>query len=203
MRPSDSVMILPEPLVDYSIEYCHIYTNEDVSDDHIASVEALQEIVDEFHRQGTTYNLCVLIDDYSFPETSLTFDYDRLLQWLTEQQAAPHFLINEASLVRAADEVTGLITDQQRRRTLQKYIKHKRYPCSLFIATWYLARLGRLRTVAESEIPHATRLINILPERFDPFESEARDILSATPYVDVLNCITNKYIGAHSRAYRS
>ena len=192
-----------QPSVDCSIEYCHIYTNEDINDEHAASVEALRAIVSNLRNQGTTYALCVMVDDYSFPETSPNFDYDKLLQWLADQQAAPHFLIKEGSLTRAADEVIELIGNQRRKRTLQNYIKRKRYPCSLFIATWYLARLGKLRTVPEAEITHARQLINILPARFEPFECEATDILSYTPYADVLHAITNEYIGLRSKAYRS
>jgi hypothetical protein len=144
-----------------------------------------------------------MVDDYSFPETSPSFDYDTSLQWLVDQQAAPHFLVKEGSLIHAADEVIELISSQRRKRALQNYVARKRYPCSLFIATWYLARLGKLRTVPESEIPHAKQLINILPARFEPFECEAMDILSDTPYAEVLHAITNEYIGLQSKVYRT
>jgi hypothetical protein len=192
-----------QPLIDCSIEYCHIYTNEDISDEHVASIEALRTIVGNLRDQGATYSFCVMVDDYSFPETSPSFDYDRLLQWLAGQQAAPHFLVKEGSLVRAADEVIELIGNQRRKHALQNYIKRKRYPCSLFIAAWYLARLGKLRTIPKSEVPHARQLINILPARFEPFECEATDILSCTPYAGVVHAITNEYIGLRPKMHQS
>jgi hypothetical protein len=181
-------------LVDYSIEYCHIYTNEDISGEHIASVEALKAVVGDLRNQGVTYNLCVMVDDYSFPETSLSFDYGRLFRWLAGQQAPPHFLIREGSLAAAADEVVRAIYSQKRQRALRSYIERKRYPCSLLTAAWYLARLGKLQTVPEPKILHARRLINILPGRFEPYECEARAILADTPYADVLHSITNSYV---------
>ena len=41
---------------------------------------------------------------------------------------------------------------------------------------------------------HAERLINILPLRFDPYESEAREIIALTPFKDCLECIANEYL---------
>jgi len=181
---------------DYSIEYCHIYTNEGAGNEHIASIDTLNTIIGKLRKQAATYNLCVMVDDYSFPETSMEFDYDGLLKWLGDKQAVPHFLIQESSLVPAAGEVVEQLTDKRRQKSLRDYIQRKRYPCSLFIATWYLARLGKLRTISASEILPARQLINILPLRFEPFEAEARDILAATPYADVLQVITNEYIEA-------
>ena len=62
------------------------------------------------------------------------------------------------------------------------YIKSKKYPCSLFIAAWYLLRLGHLKHDSFSEDLYAKRLINILPESFKPFEDKALEIMAASEF---------------------
>ncbi|MEK7152725.1 MAG: hypothetical protein AAB834_02155, partial [Patescibacteria group bacterium] len=132
---------------DYSIEYCHIYTNERISGEHASSVNKLKRIVAQMEK-SRTYNLCVMVDDYTFPEEN--FDYDSFYEWLHIMDAIPHVFIRETSLIPSADEVVELIDDTKRKKRLRNYIARKRYPCSLFIAAWYLSRLGKLQTLAHA-----------------------------------------------------
>lgn len=184
---------------EYSVEYCHIYTNEQVGTEHAQSLEKLSTVVSELDERLASYNLCVMVDDYTFPKEN--FDYAKLLEWMDAKGARPHFWLKESDLITAADEVIDLITDQDRKKSLKSYVAKKKYPCSLLIAAWYLARLGKLKTMPSAVTSTAERLINILPTRFDPFEVEAREILASTPFKDVLAHITNEYLEDYKSNY--
>lgn len=177
---------------DYSVEYCHIYTNESIGPEHGQSIQRLDAITKKLDDSRATYNLCVMVDDYSFPGQN--FDYAKLLEWMEGKDARPHFLVREAELIGAAEEVLTLMAESKKKRELTNYVRKKAYPCSLFIAAWYLARLGKLKKSPASMTSHAERLINILPLRFDPYESEAREIIALTPFKDCLECIANEYL---------
>jgi hypothetical protein len=175
---------------DYSIEYSHIYTNEQINDEHAVSIRHLKAVTNELDKNGSKYNLCVMVDDYSFPEHF--FDYNGLLNWLEKKNAEPHLLVKESRLIPGVDEVLSHIKNAKRQKQLRSYIERKRYPCSLFIAAWYLGRLGKLEAV--SFVGHtAERLINVLPSRFKPFEDEAMAIIGSTRFADCSPAIKNVY----------
>jgi hypothetical protein len=180
------------PSYDYSIEYCHIYTNESIGNEHALSIEQLDNISSKLDAELATYNLCVMVDDYTFPGEN--FDYSKLLEWMEGKDARPHFLVREAQLISSADEVLRIMAASKRKRELTSYVERKTYPCSLFIAAWYLARLGKLKSVPSTITSRGDRLINILPVRFEPFEREALEIIAKTPFRDCIQLITDVYL---------
>lgn len=171
---------------DVSIEYAHIYTNAKIGEEHELSLRALEEIQEE------NESLVVMVDDYSFPDP--TFDYDSFTAWLSEQGHAPNVVIRESQLIPLCDQVLAYIPDGKLKSEIVDYIKAKKYPCSLFIAAWYLLRLGKLEYPAFPQSEYAKRLINILPESFKPFEDKALDILRATEHASLIAHIENRYI---------
>lgn len=168
-----------------SVEYAHIYANAGIGEEQTVSVEALATIAEPDR------SLAVLVDDYSFSDRG--FDYPAFVSWLAERGSAPDVLIRESRLVPLCDEVLGMIGDASLREELTAYVRAKKYPCSLFIAAWYLLRLGRLSHEDFPSAEYADRLVNILHERFRPFEERARAILQATPHADYLLRIENRY----------
>src|ERR1035438_9962284 len=150
---------------DYSVEYCHIYSNETVGPEQAVSLDHLVEIREQLEAEGKTYSLCVMLDNYTFPGRD--FDKDRFLKWLESRNERPDIFINEGDLIPAADEVIALVSPH-RARSLRKYIEEKKYPCSLFIATWYLSRMGKLKNSPPAINKSSDKLINILHERLGP-----------------------------------
>lgn len=179
------------PQAQYSIEFCHIYTNQTISSEHLQSVHYLREIVETLREGWTTYHLCAMVDDYSFPDHS--FNYMGLRDWMKLLEVEPHFMIRESELLVCADEFLASLPDGKRKRALLSYIKRKRYPCSLLTAAWYLARLGKLPTTSPPVIAPATQLINILPRHLEPSEQEARRIIRESPFRQSLDVINNYY----------
>lgn len=176
---------------DLSIEYAHIYTNNQIGEEHKLSVEILGELYRNEKEVGHTISLVVLVDDYSFPDPA--FSYDDFSVWLTEKGFHPDFILRESQLIPACDEVLKLIKDDKLKAPISDYIRTKKYPCSLFIATWYLLRLGHISSEIFDTQFTAKRLINILPQSFKPFEDKALEIISSTDFADAVNQIEYKY----------
>ncbi len=174
---------------DISVEYAHIYTNNKIGEDQKLSVEILRKLQEE--NKGKMISLVVMIDDYSFPDPS--FDYESFSVWLGTEGLEPDLMLRESQLIPLCDEVLKIIEDGKLKDHISGYIRNKKYPCSLFIATWYLLRLGRVSSSIFDEQLVSKKLINILPVSFKPFEDKALEIIEATKFSDTVNQIENRY----------
>lgn len=174
---------------DISIEYAHIYTNREIEDEHTISLEILQNLKREIG--DATTSLLVMVDDYSFPDP--TFNYSTFLEWLDQNGHKPDLQIRESQLIPICDEVLKLMPDNKFNRSIVDYVKTHKYPCSLFIAAWYLVRLGYLQTsIFPSELV-AKKIINILPESFKPFEDEGLKIIRSTKFAKAADKIEYRF----------
>jgi len=169
-----------------SIEYAHIYTNSKIGEEHELSLKQLSNI------RGTNESLVVMVDDYSFPDP--TFDYDSFTAWLAEQGHKPDLVMRESQLIPQCDQVLSLMNEGKLKEEICDYVKSKKYPCSLFIAAWYLLRLGKLKHREFPENECSERLINILPRSFEPFEEKGFEIIRSTQYAELADKIENRYI---------
>jgi hypothetical protein len=169
-----------------SIEYAHIYTNSEIENEHKVAVEYLKQ---HNHKENS---LVVMVDDYSFPDP--TFDYEKFSDWLTENNSKPNMIIRESQLIPDCDHVLSLIEDNQIKNDLVSYIKKGKYPCSLFIATWYLIRLGCIESDIFPKKEQALKLLNILPESFKSYEEKGLDIIGAAKFASRINDIDYQFI---------
>ncbi len=174
---------------DYSIEYAHIYTNNHIDSEQKFSIEVLKDITTEHKEKDIS--LVVMVDDYSFPDTS--FDYEIFTSWLDKQGFKPEIILRESQLIPLCDEMIVLIENKKLKEQISDYIITKKYPCSLFIATWYFLRLGYLKSPIFSEELISENLINILPLSFKPFEDSAFEIIRSTQFHSAMEKIENKY----------
>ncbi len=174
-----------------SIEYAHIYTNQNISEEHELSISLLREFMANDPNEDTA-SLVVMIDDYSFPDPS--FDYSSFSDWLIENNFKPDLMVRESQLIPECDAVLSLIEDESLKKQLTEYIKLKKYPCSLFIAAWYLIRLGKIDATYYPIELVADRLLNILPESYKSFEDKGLEIISSTPYRDCIDKIGYNFI---------
>ena len=172
---------------DVSIEYAHIYTNNRIGEEHSFSLEILKDV----KKEESNISLVVMVDDYSFPDPS--FNYDEFIAWLTEQGYKPDAVFRESQIIPVCDEVLKVMQDDSLKSQITDYVRAKKYPCSLFIAAWYLLRLGELQHQMFDSGLVAKRLINILPSSFAPFEDKALEIIQATPFAGRVQDIKNKY----------
>jgi hypothetical protein len=177
---------------DVSIEYAHIYTNNQINDEHRLSLNILSDLKDKLTRENKTYSLVVLVDDYSFPDPS--FNYDEFTLWLKDSGFSPDIVFRESQLIPLCDWVLSIVEDHKLKNELGEYIRSKKYPCSLFIAAWYLLRLGYLEDPSFNKKFYAKGLINILPESFKPFEEKALEIINASQFSEAKSQIGYSYI---------
>lgn len=175
-----------------SVEYAHIYTNQHVSEEHELSIDILTRVRKDIESEGKKMSLAIMIDDYSFPDPS--FDYDEFLGWLDSRNSKPNVSIRESQLIPACDEVLRLIEDSELKVQLVDYVKAKKYPCSLFIAAWYLLRLGKISSAIFPKTEVADEILNILPKSFKPFEDKGLEIIEATKYRETTKNIRYKFL---------
>lgn len=181
---------------DISIEYAHIYTNSRIGDEHKLSLDILSKFYEEEKVKKETISLVIMVDDYSFPDP--TFDYNEFTSWLAEKGFKPDLMIRESQLIPVCDEVVKLIKNEKMKDEISSYIRSKKYPCSLFIAGWYLIRLGYLTSTIFDDQFVSKKLINILPLSFKPFEDKASEIISSTEFNNAVNSIEYKYFEGRS-----
>jgi hypothetical protein len=174
-----------------SIEYAHIYTNSKIDLEHDFSIEILSKTYSSIGLNNENSSLVVMIDDYSFPDP--TFNYNEFMDYLKDTGFKPDIIIRESQLISACDGVLSKIKNSQLKNELVEYIKSKKkYPCSLFIASWYLIRLGFIQSSIFENNLCAEKLINILPKSFEPFEIKALEIINSTDFENLTE-IENKY----------
>lgn len=175
-----------------SVEYAHIYTNQKITEEHQVSLQILSGVTRELENTGKSSSLVVMVDDYSFPDPS--FNYDEFLSWLGAQGFKPNLLFRESQLIPACDEVLSLIKNGPLKAQVTNYIRAKKYPCSLFIATWYLLRLGRIQSELYPNALQSDELINILPESFKSFEDKGLEIIRTTKFADSADLVHYKFL---------
>lgn len=174
-----------------SIEYAHIHTNQTVNEEHGLSIEALRDVLVQYGAREAA--LLVMVDDYSFPDP--TFDYEAFAAWLDSRGGKPDLIIRESQLIPVCDEVLTLIPDGNKLKTqLVDYIKAKKYPCSLFIAAWYLLRLGLIAHPVLDARYTAKQLLNILPASVEAVEQKGLEIIAATPHSAVIDRISYRWV---------
>lgn len=175
-----------------SIEYAHIYTNNQIFEEQNLSLTILKNIFEEQKINRADISLVIMVDDYSFPDP--TFNYDLFIEFLGNNELPPDIIVRESSFITTCDQVINLINDEALKSEIISYIQQKKkYPCSLFIATWYLIRLGHITSPIFNKNLTAKKLINILPESFKSFEDKGFEIISKTLHSDAVSKIENKY----------
>lgn len=171
----------------YSIEYCHVYTSSGVDELAENSISALRDVLKDV--KDTPYELAVMVDDYS-PKDKTDFDYKAFIDYLNVHKVVPSLFIKESDLLGINRKILDRLPNGKLRQSYVNYILTKeQHPCSLFVASWYMLRLG-LVTASNDDpdsvkmVQPADRLINILPAYFIDAENRAAKILRAlgVPY---------------------
>lgn len=176
---------------DISVELCHIYTNSMVEQEHELSKLIALPMLEGYENSNTSFSIAILIDDYSFPDPS--FDYNAFHKWLDLDKYSVR-TCRESQLIPYCDNMLKLLPENERKRLIDYIRVKKKYPCSLFIATWYLIRLGKIPSVLIPKEDTASKLLNVLPESFKEFEDEGIRLIATTKYSKAAKDILNLYI---------
>jgi hypothetical protein len=68
-----------QPTRELSIEYSHIYTNQQIGEEHKLSIRELKNALGMYSPHDAV--LTVLIDDYSFPDPTFNYEVHRLVRY--------------------------------------------------------------------------------------------------------------------------
>jgi hypothetical protein len=179
-----------------SVEYAHIYTNQDFNLECDVFKEQLDTLSQTTERSDVS--LVVMVDDYSYPDPN--FDYSSFVNHVEDStKYIIDNLIRESELIKYCDIVLREINNPTLKSELTNWIMlNKKYPCSLFIATWYLIRLGKIEAELFGEDNTAEMLINILPSSFLKFENKGLEIIKSTKWAAFISSIQNIYIEGRS-----
>lgn len=182
---------------DYSIEYAHIYSNENFGEEQIKSVNLIKSLIDRLDKKKKTYSTVILVDEYN-PQKFI-LNINKMKKILEKYGIKPDYIGYESKLVYFSDYVLKEMHYKEKKNLIQYIKKHQKLPCSLLITVWYLLRLGKIRgqnffeQINKQKPFCARKLVNILPKKYMDVEKKAFDILKSTKkFKNVVNDI--KYI---------
>lgn len=164
-------------MVDYSVEYAHIYLDQNFGAEQLATISKLNTVVKELEQKQWSYYKTILIDDYN--PVSQILDVNAFIKSLETLQAAPDVVIFEKDLINYMDEFYELLPARKAVSLERNHERHGKVSCSTLIAIWYLCRLGMIGGANESSTfnLHAKHLINIISSKYNGAEKIAIDLL--------------------------
>jgi hypothetical protein len=176
----------------YSVEYFHIYSDENIEDRHTKSIEYLKTMHESW---DFDYQKAILIDNYN--PTTVVIEASEILAFLDSISMRPDYWAYEKDMIENAKILLDAINNKKIEKEYRTYIKnHNKYPCSLLTAAWYLTRLGYLNsegiirtTIFGDNFIPAERLLNILPQDYKTTEARAFKIIMKSEYKDAFNKI--------------
>lgn len=173
----------------YGIEYSHIYTNQSFGDEQMKGINELKNLEKRLQGKGFSTSRLILVDDYSPAISFDRFDFNTFLAHLKTSNALPDTIVMESEIAKYCKITLDLIDDKRIKHQLERYVEsRKKFPCSLFIAAWYLLRLGAFGqesikvAYGNSEKIFSDRIITILPDSFQTPENNAFEIVRATKF---------------------
>lgn len=182
----------------YSIEFFHVYSDEQIKEEHLKSIEYLKTLQRVW---DINMSRIVMLDDYNPKEHILNID--EVINFTTTKGVGPHFWALESSLVKNAETLLDQVTDKKLKKNYSSYINnHNKFPCSLLTASWYLTRMGLLDSkgvihgVSRKRFKPADRLINILPAEYKPVELRALKLIEKSPYKGYVHKIQDLFYDA-------
>jgi len=189
-------------IFDYSIEYSHIYTDENLNDSHRLSAKLMTERRAVLEASGASVAPIVLIDNYNPVDHIL--DIDSFLKEMQGASAEPLFVGFEADLAYLVDEVLFNTKPKISKGYARWIASRGKIPCSLFIAIWYLIRLGVIefnQKWHEKEFPIAEKVITILPSIFKEVESKGLNIIKNSNYAQYAGNIETSFFDTSNNAH--
>lgn len=179
--------IVESKIADLGIEYAHIYTNQYFNNEQLKSIVLLKEI--ERNYNDKNIKRVILVDDYS-PDISFEeFNFFDFHERIISEGGTPDVVVCESELVNYCKKTVNLISNKKLRISLENFYESRgKYPCSLFIASWYLLRLGafgkpQIRCIIghqEQLLSH--EIITIVPAFYEKFEISGLKIIDSTNF---------------------
>lgn len=198
-------------MVDYNVEFAHIYADKEFGDEQRKSIDLLKLVIKDLQKKNKSFVTCILIDEIS-PE-KITLNESDFLKKTLSYKIPLDFVAYESKLSSIADKIIKELpkellhkesfNDKEVLLLIKDNLKIglKDYPgkhsCSLLIAAWILCRLGyykapNLKNLTGNSF-NANKLITILPKRYRKTEDKVLNILKITKYNHILKNLEYKF----------
>lgn len=194
---------------DVSIEFSHIYADQSLGRECADALSLLRRERSALVAQGKLVSSVILLDDIHIARHQLTIDHVATrMRSLGEEVDA---VVAESSLRAGAKRfITTLPREslfyepfrRARKRVLFARtaggavalgsITNRPFEptCALLVATWNLARLGRIEILG---VPRAQRVVSILEERYREVERKALALVSLSTFSDDTDRISHRF----------
>jgi len=183
-------------MYDVNIEFCHIYADQHIGEDHTRSISVLRDLEEFSKKEGKSYVSSVLIDDYNAAKS--LWERDTFERALGAMNVKPDILGYESACIDGANHImsqlpkSSLCTERFRKENKEVvFLIHEghrvalkstlegqtRYTCSLLGASWHGGKLGLVKNpFIKTKVAHTA--ITILPECLRDVEENMKVILS-------------------------
>lgn len=209
-----------------SIEFAHIYGNQQPNSEQEESVQLALDLVENLKQQHEISSV-VMIDDYNANmESEFPSNY---VSWLKHQGLSPDFVTFESFCIPHAQKLVetfnsikpGGLEDgvYQKETKTYLYLPNQRkiklvedghYQCSLLASILDSAKLGAFplrgfevnsgNIELETIITPSDLSLVILPSFYEQVEQNAMKILSASSYANYVDKIHHFYFGSHTKS---
>jgi len=194
-------------MLDYNIEFAHIYADEPFGNEQFKSMELLKKVIAKLKKEGKTFVISILIDE--FHPVVFKLDENEIIEEFKKQGIVVDFIGYESKLGSIADEIIKelpksmlklehfnkpekevlLLKNHNGKIGLKEEFEFMyRHTCALLSASWSLCRLGEFK-IPQDAIHNLTnksfeakKLITILPEKYHPVEDKVIDIIKSTKF---------------------
>jgi hypothetical protein len=194
---------------DVSIEFSHIYADQVVGCHQLQAVALLRDEKGLLEERGMSVSSVILLDDLhvSHHHTRVE-DVAACMQALGAQVDA---VVPESALCAAAKRFIstlpkGALLYEPFRRAAKRVLfaqtaagrialgsitqRPFEPTCALLVATWHLARLGR---ISVEGVPRAERVMSIVEERYREVESKALALIALSRYASDTRRIEHRF----------
>jgi hypothetical protein len=175
-----------------SIEFFHIYTDEVVDKEKLESLQIYRDLIKSF---TTPYYSCILIDDYT-PKVHYSENIiqtkDSVNRFMLEEGIKLNVMQYESDLSNDCELVLNKIHHKDAKNYRRLIEKNGYLPCSLFVLTWYLLRLGVIKSET-IQLPRSEKLVNILPIRYKAVDEIVLKALQRSAFSYIIPSIEGKY----------
>ena len=194
-------------MLDYNIEFAHIYADEKLGDEQFKSIELLKKVIKKLEKENKTFSISILIDE--FHPVVFKLKKNKVIKEFEEKGVKIDFIGYESKLCPIANKLIKELpkselklenfNNPQRKVLLLKNHDSKigieeefefmsRHTCAILSASWSLCRLGNIE-IPKNAIERITKkpfeakkLITILPEKYRIVENKVLDIIKSTKF---------------------
>ena len=168
-------------MVDYNIEFAHIYGNGEFNEEHIKSVKIARELIEKLKKENKSFVACILIDEF---HAEKILNEEEIVNKAKDYGVYVDFIAYESKL----GPIASKIISEVKIKTSSLKNNNGDHSCALLASSWHLARLGKHK-LPENAIKkinnkpfEAKKIITILPKKYKPVEEKALNIIKLTKY---------------------